>query len=45
VVGGQASAADEDALARLIARVKVPVWCIRIAPVAAIALGRIKLYF
>jgi hypothetical protein len=44
-VSGQASAADEDALARLIAQVKVPVWAIWIALVAAIALGRIKPYF
>jgi hypothetical protein len=44
-LSGQASAADEDALARLIARVKVPVWAIWIALVAAIALGRMKPYF
>lgn len=44
-VSGQAGAADEDALARLIARVKVPVWAIWIAVAAAIALGRLKPYF
>ena len=44
-VSGQATAADEDALARLIARVKVPVWGIWIAVAAAVALGRLKPYF
>ncbi|MCE3005124.1 MAG: hypothetical protein LW860_20870 [Xanthomonadaceae bacterium] len=44
-VSGQATAADEDALARLIARVKVPVWLIWIAVGSAIALGRMKPYF
>lgn len=44
-VAGKASEADEDALARLIARVKVPVWGIWIAVAAAIALGRLKPYF
>ncbi|MFN9730288.1 MAG: hypothetical protein ACK59M_07470 [Pseudomonadota bacterium] len=44
-VSGQAGAADEDALARLIARVKVPVWAIWVAVAAAIALGRLKPYF
>ncbi len=45
VAAGTASVADEDALARLIARVKVPVWFIWGAVVAGIALGRIKPYF
>ncbi len=45
VAAGTASTADEDALARLIAGVKVPVWFIWIAVAAGIALGRIKPYF
>jgi hypothetical protein len=45
VASGKATAADEDALSTLIARVKVPVWLIWLAVASAIALGRMKPYW